>query len=247
MDSSSISENSLLELLSKRCGVSQLLHTYTKRSIIGNAKILRKALDEQNNDDELIMTHIHILFFSVFYCSRRSSWWQNTNEWNALCCNGAGLFTHGGVNGDGGGTDSSDEEEVVAAGTTLFFQPRQMLVKELLLPPPPDINKEFSPAEDISIAFSCLRGCPRDSAHANEWFHDFSNALLDNDDHRIEQETNGGKRKKIKKQSKKDEATNLEEHAARFKWACESLVTQWGLVKRHGNRCYISASAGLST
>ncbi len=232
-----------MELLSPRCGVSQLLHASTKRNIIGNAKILRKALDQGIAQDQWIRTHIQILFFSVFYCSRRSNWWQSTNEWKALCCNGTGLFPHV-VNGGGEGSSNSNEEVVVAASTALFFQPRQMLVEELRLPPPSDVDKDFSPAEDISIAFSCLQGRPRDSAHVNEWFHDFSIALLDNNT--VEKKEKNSKRKRIEKESNKGKA-NLEEHAARFKWACESLVSQWGLVKRHGSHYHIIASAGIST
>ncbi len=230
-----LSPNSLLALLSPHSGLSQLLHASTRRNIIGNAKVLRDALD-QGEDDQWIRTHIQILFFSVFFCSRRSNWWQNTEEWKVLCCNGTGLFPP--VVDGGEGCSSNGVAE--AASTALFFQPRQMLVKELQLPPPRDVKKDFSLPEDISIAFSCLQRRPKDFAHVNEWFQDFSNTLLDNTVEEKKSARKGG-RKGI------EGGANSEEHAARFKWACESLVTQLGLVKRRGSHYHIIASAGIST
>ncbi len=214
---------------------------------------MRKALD-QGEGDEWVRIHIQILFFSIFYCSRNCSRWQNTDEWKALCCNGTGLFPP--VNIDGGGDDSNSTSNGCVDSDfsiALFFQPRQTFVKELRLRPPSDIdnNKDFSsPTEDVSIAFSCLRGLPNDSAHVNEWFHGFSNALLDNNntvvvDKRKEIQM---KRKEGKPKGKKEVNANLEEeHAARFKWACESLVTQLGLVKRRGSHYQIVTCAGIPT
>ncbi len=233
-------------LLSTSSGLSQLLHATTRRNIIGNTKVLCNALN-QGEDDQWIRTHIQVLFFSVFYCSRRSNQWQNTEEWKALCCNGTGLFLP--VVVDGGEDCSNNGVAKEAASTALFFQPRQMIVKELQLPPPRDVSKDCSSPEDIPIAFSCLQGSLKDSTHVNEWFQDFSNALLDNNNTAVEENPKkisrkGGERKGTTSIKGRE---NLEEHAARFKWACESLVTQLGLVKRRGSYYHIITSAGIST